>query len=75
VQRVLTVCCHFTIFSTSVAEPHHFHGAPAPGKNFDAAQAPTAPAPTLIKSNPPFIQNKQKVIRRVVSHFLLIFYD
>jgi hypothetical protein len=24
---------------TSVAEPHHFHAAPAPGKNFDAAPA------------------------------------
>jgi hypothetical protein len=25
----------------SVAEPHHFYEAPAPGKNFDAALAPT----------------------------------
>jgi hypothetical protein len=30
---------------TSVAEPHHFYAAPAPGKNFDAAPAP---APTLL---------------------------
>jgi hypothetical protein len=33
----------------SVAEPHHFYAAPAPGKNFDAAPAP-APAPTLLYS-------------------------
>jgi hypothetical protein len=31
--------------ATSVAEPHHFYAAPAPGKNFDAAPAP---APTLL---------------------------
>jgi hypothetical protein len=30
---------------SSVADPHHFYAAPAPGKNFDAA--PAAPAPTL----------------------------
>jgi hypothetical protein len=27
--------------TTSVAEPHHFYAAPAPGENFDAAPAPT----------------------------------
>jgi hypothetical protein len=32
----------------SVAKPHHFYTAPAPGKNFDAA--PAAPAPTLLYS-------------------------
>jgi hypothetical protein len=32
----------------SVAEPHHFEAAPAPGKNFDAAPAAPAPAPTLL---------------------------
>jgi hypothetical protein len=26
---------------TSVAEPHNFYAAPAPGENFDAAPAPT----------------------------------
>jgi hypothetical protein len=31
--------------NTSVAEPHHFYAAPAPGKNFDAALASAAPAP------------------------------
>jgi hypothetical protein len=36
---------YFFMFCTSVAEPHHFYAAPAPGKNFDAA--PAAPAPTL----------------------------
>jgi hypothetical protein len=37
----------------SVAEPHHFYAAPAPGKNFDAAPAglvPAAPASTLLYS-------------------------
>jgi hypothetical protein len=39
-----------------VAEPHHFYAAPAPGKNFDAAPAPTAPAPapTLLYSKAKF---------------------
>jgi hypothetical protein len=32
----------------SDAEPHHFYAAPAPGKTFDAAPAPAAPAPTLL---------------------------
>jgi hypothetical protein len=31
----------------SVAEPHHFYAAPAPGKNFDAAPVVPAPAPAL----------------------------
>jgi hypothetical protein len=33
--------------TVSVAEPHHFYAAPAPGKNFDAAPAPAASAPAL----------------------------
>jgi hypothetical protein len=45
------------IFS-SVAEPHHFYAAPAPGENFDAAPAPAAPvpapAPTLLHSKAKF---------------------
>jgi hypothetical protein len=32
----------------SVAEPHHFSAAPAPGKNFAAAPDPAAPAPTIL---------------------------
>jgi hypothetical protein len=36
---------------TSVAEPHHFYAAPAPGKNFDAA-----PAPTLLHSKTKFLK-------------------
>jgi hypothetical protein len=44
-----TVCSGFSInipfLLNSVAEPHHFYAAPAPGKNFDAAPAP---APTLL---------------------------
>jgi hypothetical protein len=43
----------FTVFiglKTSVAELHHFDAASAPGKNFDAAPATPAPAPTLLYS-------------------------
>jgi hypothetical protein len=44
----LTLCVKL---NSSVAELHHFYGAPAPGKIFDAAPAqaaPVAPAPTLL---------------------------
>jgi hypothetical protein len=37
----------------SVAEPHHFYAAPAPGENFDAA---LAPAPTLLYSKAKFLK-------------------
>jgi hypothetical protein len=37
----------YSTVSTSVAEPHHFYAAPAPGKNFYAAPVP---APTLLYS-------------------------
>jgi hypothetical protein len=42
----------------SVAEPHHFYAAPdpAPGKNFDAAPAAPAPAPTLLYSKAKFLK-------------------
>jgi hypothetical protein len=44
----------------SVAEPHQFYAAtaPAPGKNFDAALAPAAPAPapTLLYSKAKFLK-------------------
>jgi hypothetical protein len=46
--------------SISVAEPHHFHVAPAPGKNFDAAPAL---APTLFYS-------KAKFLKRTKVHML-----
>jgi hypothetical protein len=36
------------IVFVSVAEPHHFYGAAAPGKNFDAAPAATAHTPYCI---------------------------
>jgi hypothetical protein len=38
------------MFISSVAEPHHFFAAPAPGENFYAAPATPspAPAPTLL---------------------------
>jgi hypothetical protein len=39
---------------SSVAEPHHFYAAPAPGKNFDAA--PAAPASTLLYSKAKFLK-------------------
>jgi hypothetical protein len=32
---------NITVYN-SVAEPHYFYAAPAPGKNFDAAPAPAA---------------------------------
>jgi hypothetical protein len=44
----------------SVAEPHHFGAAPDPGKIFDAAPAPLAPAPTLLYTKPTFF-NKLKL--------------
>jgi hypothetical protein len=40
------------VFS-SVAEPHHFYVAPAPGKIFDAAPAP---APTLFYNKAKFLK-------------------
>jgi hypothetical protein len=41
---------------SSVAEPHQFYAAPAPGENFDAAPAvpAPAPAPTLLYSKAKF---------------------
>jgi hypothetical protein len=42
----------------SVAEPYHFYAAPAPGKNFYAADpAAPAPAPTLLYSKAKFLMN------------------
>jgi hypothetical protein len=40
----------------SVTEPHHFYAAPDPGKNFDAAPAAPAPAPTLLYSKAKFLK-------------------
>jgi hypothetical protein len=40
---------------SSVAEPHHFYEAPAPGKNFDTAPA-LAPAPTLLYGKAKFLK-------------------
>jgi hypothetical protein len=42
---LVTKCPAFQFILISVAEPHHFYAAPAPGENFDAAPAPAAPAP------------------------------
>jgi hypothetical protein len=46
------------ILTCSVAEPHHIYAAPspAPGKNFDAALAAPAPAPTLLYSKAKFLK-------------------
>jgi hypothetical protein len=43
----------------SVAEPHNFYAAPAPGKNFDAAPDPVAPAPA-----PTLLYSKEKFLKR-----------
>jgi hypothetical protein len=43
-KKKYVFCIYF--IQTSVAAPHHFYAAPAPGKIFDAA--PAAPAPTLL---------------------------
>jgi hypothetical protein len=42
--------------NSSVVEPHYFYAAPAPGKNFDAAPAPAAPAPTPFYSKAKFLK-------------------
>jgi hypothetical protein len=44
------------IIISSVAEPHHFYAAPAPGENFDAAPAP---APILLYSKAKFLKQTQ----------------
>jgi hypothetical protein len=50
------------IIKFSVAEPHHFYAAPAPGKNFDAA-----PAPTLLNNEAEFLK------RSKFKHMLKLF--
>jgi hypothetical protein len=55
-QTTLKVYCNE---KNSVAEPHHFYAAPAPGKNFDAAPAPLAPAPA-----PTLFYCKAKFLKR-----------
>jgi hypothetical protein len=37
------ISANFHCIPLSIAEPHHFYAAPAPGENFDAAPAPTLP--------------------------------
>jgi hypothetical protein len=48
--------CIIFLPGASVAELHHFYAAPAPGKNFDAAPAAAAPAPTLLYSKATFLK-------------------
>jgi hypothetical protein len=59
-------------FFYSVAEPHHFYAAPAPGKNFDAAPAALAPAPTLLYSKAKFLKRTKFSIHveTTVSFFI-----
>jgi hypothetical protein len=56
--------------SANVAEPHHFDAAPAPGKNFDAALAPAAPAPTLLHSKAKFL--KRTKVETHVENILFV---
>jgi hypothetical protein len=52
---------------TSVAEPHHFYAAPAPGKKFDAA--PAASATTLLYSKAKFLKLKLKQMLKLSCSF------
>jgi hypothetical protein len=57
--KVLAFFFRNPLLSSSVAEPHHFYAAPAPGENFDAAPATpalAAPAPTLLYSKAKFLK-------------------
>jgi hypothetical protein len=67
----LWLCNTIDINITSVAEPHHFYAAPAPGENFDAAPAPAAPAPapTLLYSKAKFLK-----LTKVDTHFETILF-
>jgi hypothetical protein len=51
-------------YLSSVAEPHNFYAAPAPGENFDAAPvlAAPAPAPTLLYSKAKFLKQTKVYI-------------
>jgi hypothetical protein len=55
VSNVLYFTKKYTV-KTSVAEPDHFNKAPAPGKNFDAAPAAPAPAPTILYIKAKFLK-------------------
>jgi hypothetical protein len=56
--------------AASVAEPHHFYAGPAPGKNFDAASAPKAPAPTLLYNKGKFLKElKFKLMFKLSSSY------
>jgi hypothetical protein len=51
-EKYVSVC------SCNVAEPHLLYAAPALIKNFDAAPAAPAPAPTLLYSKAKFLKVK-----------------
>jgi hypothetical protein len=49
--------------TSSVAEPHHFYAAPAPGVNFDAAPAAPAPAAPAPAPAPTLLYSKAKFLK------------
>jgi hypothetical protein len=57
---------------SSVAEPHHFYAAPAPGKNFDAAPAP---APTLLYRKAKLLKRTKVLINveTTVSCYMILY--
>jgi hypothetical protein len=55
IHKYLPPCSQYLIVKqNSVAKPHHFYAAPAPGVNFDAA-----PAPTLLYSKAKFLKRAE----------------
>jgi hypothetical protein len=56
ITKKQVVCQILQIHATSVAEPHQFYAAPAPGENFDAAPAAPASASTLLYSKAKFLK-------------------
>jgi hypothetical protein len=56
----------------SVAEPHHFYAAPAPGEKFYAAPAPAAPAPAPA---PTLLYSKATFLKRTKVYTLFCSYD
>jgi hypothetical protein len=57
---------------TSVAEPHHFYAAPAPGENFEAAPAAPVPAPTLLCSRSKIFKGVKGTVTQGPTFFYLL---
>jgi hypothetical protein len=66
IKRSQSRVFNFLVFC-SVAEPHHFYAAPAPGKNFDAAPAP---APTLLYSKAKLLKQTKVYIHVETTLFI-----